>query len=143
MIVLDTNVVSELMKGPGGDQAVIAWAVSLPASPVTTVFARAELLAGIELLPPGARRTGLAEAVARILARVEAVLPFTDECPHHYARIVAARTRAGRPISTMDALIASIVREVDGTLATRNVRDFEGLGLDLLDPWSVGPTDAS
>ncbi len=135
MIVLDTNVISEAMRGPRGNGAVRAWLRGLSRTPVTTVINRAEVLGGIAVLPPGQRRDELISAAGAVLSGLGVCLPLTDECADHYADIVAARRLAGRPIGGMDALIAAIVRECRGQLATRDTEDFEGLGLDLINPW--------
>ena len=135
MIVLDTNVISEAMRGPRADPLVRAWLRSLPAPPVTTVINRAEILAGVALLPAGDRRDRLRGAALTAFSGLAVCLPLTPECADHYAEIVADRRRAGRPASSMDALVAAIVRESGGRLATRDTNDFAGLGLDLVNPW--------
>ena len=136
MIVLDTNVISEVMRGPRADPAVLAWVRGLRDRPVTTVLNRAEILAGIALLPAGERRQRLQRASESAFAGLGVALPLVPECTSEYAEIVAARRRAGRPTGTMDALIASVVRVSGAQLATRDHDDFDGLGLDLLDPWA-------
>lgn len=136
MIILDTNVISEAMRGPSASPSVLAWIRHLDEQPVTTVVNRAEILAGIAMLPVGARKDRLAEAAGVAFASVGACLPLLPECADEYADIVASRTAAGRPIGGMDALIASIARLNGAGLATRDTGGFEGLGLRLLDPWS-------
>jgi toxin FitB len=136
VIVLDTNVISEAMRGPQADPTVLAWLRSLPAPPVTTVINRAEILAGIALLPPGARAKRLREAATLAFGALGVCLPLTPECCAHYGDIVARRQRAGRPIGGMDALIAAIAREATATVATRDNTDFDDLGLTLINPWS-------
>jgi predicted nucleic acid-binding protein len=140
MIVLDTNVVSEFMRGQEADPGVVAWLWGLRAEPTMTIFTRAELLAGLALLPAGRPRDTLEAALETVSGGVATCLPFTEECAAHYADIVAARRHQGRPISTMDALIASIVRELGATLATRNIDDFAGLDLSLVNPWETPTT---
>ncbi|MFT3875181.1 MAG: type II toxin-antitoxin system VapC family toxin [Propioniciclava sp.] len=135
MIVLDTNVVSELLRGPEADPRVVAWLSSLGERPVTTVLTRAEILSGVALLPPGARRERLEMGVRKILTQLGVCLPLTDEAADHYAEIVALRRTSGRPVSGFDALIAAICRTASATLATRNTKDFVGVGVDLVDPW--------
>ena len=139
MIILDTNIISEAMRGPRADPKVVAWLRSLPSTPVTTVINRAEILTGVALLAPGQRRDRLASAAHAALSGVAVCLPLSATSADHYADIVVARRRAGRPIGGMDALIAAIVRECDGRLATRDTEDFEGLGLDLINPWAPEP----
>ncbi|MDO5533161.1 MAG: type II toxin-antitoxin system VapC family toxin [Propionibacteriaceae bacterium] len=135
MIVLDTNVISEAMRGPDADARVQAWLAALPTVPVTTVMNRAEVLAGLALLPPGRRRERLERAATQAFSGLGVVVPFTEEAAAHYGEIVARRTRAGRPIGALDALIAAICLTVGATLATRDTADFAGLGLDLVNPW--------
>lgn len=138
MIILDTNVISEAMRGRDADQQVLRWIRELSEQPVTTVVNRAEILAGIALLPEGARRDRLAEAAASALSGLGICLPLVPDCAAEYAKIVASRRSVGRPIGGMDALIASIARLTGATVATRDTADFEGLDLTLVDPWSLG-----
>ena len=137
VIVLDTNVISEAMKGQQADDRMIAWLRSLPETPVTTVVNKAEILAGIALLPRGARRDRLASASTAAFSTLGVVLPFVPEAADHYADIVAARRHAGIPIGGMDALIAAICLTVDATLATRDVEGFAGVGVRIVDPWAA------
>lgn len=135
MIVLDTNVISELLR-PEPDLRVLEWVWRLPGGVTTTVFNRAELLAGVLLMPPGRRRDSLAEGLGGIMSQLGVCLPFTPECADRYGAIVSTRTRAGRPLGTMDALIAAVALEAGATLATRDVNDFTGIGLELINPWN-------
>lgn len=135
MIVLDTNVVSEFMRGPDASPQVLAWARSLRQQPVTTVINRAEVMAGVALLPAGHRRDRLSSAAASAFDTLGVCLPLVPECAAEYADIVATRRRLGRPIGAMDALIAAITRFSGSALATRDTADFEDLGLELIDPW--------
>lgn len=138
MIVLDTNVISEAMRGPQGSGAVRSWLHSLAEPPVTTVINRAEVLGGIAVLPPGRRQVDLMSAAGAVLSGLTVCLPLTPECAERYADVVATRRRIGQPIGGMDALIAAIVLECDGQLATRDTTDFVGLGLTLVNPWDPG-----
>lgn len=135
MIVLDTNVISEAMRGELADPRVIAWIRSRPAPLVTTVVNRAEILAGLALLPAGRRSEELRRRAGAVLAGLGVCLPVTDDCAEHYADIVALRARGGRPIGGFDALIAAIARVAGASVATRDVTGFAGIGLDLIDPW--------
>lgn len=137
VVVLDTNVISEAMRGPRADDDVLAWLRALPETPVTTVINRAEVLAGVALLPEGARRERLVTASTTAFATLGVVLPFVPEAADHYADIVATRRGAGVPIGGMDALIAAICRTVGATLATRDVADFAGVGLQIINPWTA------
>lgn len=137
MIILDTNVISEAMRGPAADPTVLTWLRALGAPPVTTVINRAEILAGIALLPAGARSERLRRAADSAFGALGVCLPLTAECCVHYGDIVARRQRAGRPIGGMDALIAAIARETSATVATCDIDGFADLGLDLVNPWSA------
>ncbi len=137
MIILDTNVVSELARGRQADAGVLSWLRKLDEQPVTTVLNKAELLAGIALLPAGSKRTALTGAIQDVLADLTICLPLTSDCSAAYAEIVALRVRMGRPIATMDALIASVARVNDAAVATRDVGGFDGLGLRLINPWDA------
>lgn len=137
MIVLDTNVVSELLR-PVPSPLVEAW---LSAQEGATVFftaiGEAELRRGVATLPEGRRRTILAQAVAAMLDEDfrNRILPFDSAAARAYAAIAAARRSAGRPISQFDCQIAAIVASHPAVLATRNTIDFEGCGIDVVDPW--------
>ncbi|MGL5930948.1 MAG: type II toxin-antitoxin system VapC family toxin [Dermatophilaceae bacterium] len=139
MIVLDTNVVSELLRGSKADLGVKRWVRRLNDHPVTTVLNRAELLAGVAILPPGRRRQALADGIERILGDLDTCLPFTPDCPVVYAEVVAARRAGGRPIGAFDALIAAVALVHGASVATRDVDGFAGIGLTVVDPWSARP----
>ena len=137
MIILDTNVLSELMR-PTPAASVVEWTSSQAAASLyTTSITQAEILHGIMLLPSGRRRTSL-EAAATALFDEDfegRILGFGSDAAPLYARIAAGRRRAGRPISHFDAQIAAIARSAGAAVATRNVEDFEGCGVDVVDPW--------
>ncbi len=138
MILLDTNVLSELMRPKPAD-AVHRWVAERPASSLfTSTVTQAEILYGLALLPAGRRRDDLAAAVGRIFEIDFAgrLLPFDADAAVAYARIVAGRRAAGRPISHMDAQVASIAVSREASIATRNTQDFEGCGVTVLNPWS-------
>jgi toxin FitB len=139
VIVIDTNVTSELMRH-APSQAVSAWLRAQNANELyTTAVTVAEIRYGISRLPDGNRKDLLTDAaVAVFSAFSEMVLPFDVSAAAEYAGIVVGRERAGRPINGFDALIASICRAHHAVLATRNVKDFEGTGIDLTDPWDEG-----
>lgn len=137
MIILDTNVLSELMK-PAPDEDVTRWMASQPASSVyTTSLTQAEVLYGIAVLPAGARRSALEAAAEAMFAEElsDRILAFGADAARPYARIAAERRRAGRPISQFDAQIAAIARSSGAALATRNVADYDGCGVKLINPW--------
>ncbi|MGE4163979.1 MAG: type II toxin-antitoxin system VapC family toxin [Vicinamibacterales bacterium] len=141
MFVLDTTVVSELMRAEPAP-AVVDWLDAQPATDLWfTAIAAAELLYGATRLPPGRRRTDLTERIEAMLAEdfARRVLPFDEVAAAHYADIAANREAAGRPISMADAQIAAIVRSHGAILVTRNVTDFIDTGVTLVDPWRSGP----
>lgn len=137
MIVLDTNVLSELTR-QAPETTVLAWLDSLPAAEIaTTAVTAAELLYGVARLPQGHRKIALSEAVHALIdddlqGRVES---FDAPAADQYALVVTDRERLGRPIDTADAQIAAICRARQATLATRNVTDFADTGVELVDPW--------
>ena len=137
MIVLDTNVVSELMRKDAAAE-VVAWVDRHPGDQVfVTAVTAAELLHGVARLPDGRRKQSLAAKV-RDLINVDFedhVLPFSSESAHHYAEIVASREQSGRPISMADAQIAAICRQYDLGLGTRNTKDFADTGIRTINPW--------
>lgn len=138
MIVLDTNVVSELMRSTP-DPGVLAWVDGQTARSVAiTAVTAAELAVGVTLLPRGKRRAAIGAAVDRAVAQFtpRLVWPFDLDAVGRYAEIVVTRTRAGRPIDALEAQIAAICVARGAGLATRNTRDFEGVGLEVIDPWT-------
>ncbi len=136
MIILDTNVTSELMK-PAPSPAVTAWvAHHASAGLCTTSITVAEIGYGIERLAEGRRKEVLRAAAEEVFSTFsEQVLAFDASAAAHYAAVVSRRERAGAPIDGFDALIASICRANDAALATRNGKDFENTGIDVIDPW--------
>lgn len=140
VVVLDTNVVSELMR-LAPDLRVRDWVLELPPATVyTTSVTLAEVRLGIARLPVGRRRTLLADAADDVFDRfADRALPFDGPAADQYGDVVAERERAGAPVSGFDAQIAAICRSRHATLATRNTDDFSGLGLDLVDPWVIEP----
>lgn len=138
MIVLDTNVVSELMRREPARPVLRFVSVHAAASLFTTTVTQAEIRYGLMLLPHGRRREALEAAASGMFAEdfAERVLPFDGAAADAYAAVAAERRRAGRPIAVLDAQIAAIVRSRDATLATRNASDFEGCGIDVVNPWT-------
>ena len=138
MILLDTNVLSALMRREA-DPGVVAWLDAQPPESIwTTAVTVFEIRFGLEILADGRRRTALEEAFARALEEDfdGRVLPF-DQTAAEAAAIIAARQReAGRPIEIRDVQIAGITAARKATLATRNTRHFEGTGITLIDPWA-------
>jgi toxin FitB len=138
MIILDTNVVSEWMSAQANPRA-LAWLSQQPELELaTTVITIAELATGIALLPAGRRRRLIAEAFenARQQAFPAGVLGFNEAAALRVAGLIATRKRLGRPLDFADAQIAAIALEHEAVLATRNLRDFEGLSLKLINPFA-------
>ena len=139
MIILDTNIISELTRRVP-EPGVTSWLDSLPAGEVgTTAVTAAELLYGVARMPAGRRKTELAAAVRGLLGDEfrDRVLPFDQHCASRYADIVCGRKTFGRPIGVADAQIAAICRTAEATLATRNADDFSGTGIKLINPWKL------
>ncbi len=139
MILLDTNVVSELMR-PVPAAAVERWLAAKASSAVfLSAVTEAELRYGVAMLPEGKRRLALADALEALLQEDfrGRILAFDSAAAILYAEIAAGRRRAGRPISEADAQIAAIARSRGAGLATRNLADFAGCGIDLVDPWAA------
>lgn len=139
MIVLDTNVLSEAFRSKP-DARVIAWLESLTGDVAITAITLAELLAAVRRLPAGRRKAVLGSQIDTALQPyrgTSAVLAFDDEAADHYAAVLVAREQAGLPISTVDAQIAAICRAHGAVCATRNTKDFELTGIQLVDPWAA------
>jgi predicted nucleic acid-binding protein len=136
MIVLDTNVTSELMR-PSPEPGVVAWVRARSGNELyTTSITVAEIGYGVERLPDGARKALLKSTAERVFAAfAEHVLGFDAPAAALYGAIVSVRERLGAPIDGFHAQIAAICRLHAATLATRNVRDFEHTGIDVVDPW--------
>lgn len=137
MYVLDTNVVSELMR-PTPDPGVEAWVAQRRAAHLYfSAVGEAELRYGIAIMPAGRRRDVLAAAVDGLVREDFAgrVLPFDSAAARAYAEIAAVRRSAGRPVCQADCQIAAIACAHGLSVATRNLRDFAGMGIDVIDPW--------
>jgi predicted nucleic acid-binding protein len=138
--LLDTNVLSELMRS-APDPRVKRWADRLPRYAFcTAAVVAAELRFGVELLPAGERRRRTSHAVDGLLRDLLGgrVLPFDAKSARRYAAFRAARQETGRPVSVQDAMIAATAaaHRVEA-IVTRNLADFEGCGLPLIDPWAA------
>lgn len=140
MIVLDTNIVSELMRVEP-DSTVVSWIdAHQPADLYITAITAAELFFGVERMPPGQRRTRIASAIADMLEVdfTDRVLPFDVSASLDYGRVVAHREHVGRPIGMADAMIAATALSAGAALiATRNTKDFSDTGVALINPWIV------
>lgn len=137
MIVLDTNVVSELTRRES-DEHVVAWTERQnPDELWITSTTVSEIRLGVELMPRGRRRETMKSVNSRVLASFEdGTLSFETHAADAYAGIVSERAAAGKPINRDDAQIAASCVATGATLATRNTRHFEGIeGLELINPW--------
>jgi predicted nucleic acid-binding protein len=138
MIILDTNVLSELMR-PTPSARLVAWVAKQSATELfTTSITEGEIFYGIELLPKGKRRQGLLAAAEAVFAEDLAgrIFGFESEAARVFSKIAAHRRALGRPISHADAQIAAISQVRGAKLATRNVADFQDCGLEVVDPWN-------
>jgi toxin FitB len=137
MIIIDTNVVSELMR-PEPDPGVASWVRARDRRELRmTVISLAEVRYGIARLPDGRRKQVLLGAADEIFsAFADQILPVDAAAAEHYAVIASSRERAGKPIPGFDALIAAVCRSQGATLATRNVSDFDGTGIEVINPWT-------
>jgi predicted nucleic acid-binding protein len=138
MIILDTNVVSELMR-PEPDARVRQWVGRQRADELgTTTITVAEIRHGIERLPDGKRKESLLSAATDLFAGFgDLVRPFDVPAAAWFGPVMVRRARLGLPIQGFDALIAATCRAHGATLATRNVKDFTETGIEIVDPWSA------
>ena len=136
MIILDTNVISETIALRPHPR-VVAWYRSISEDDIgTTAITVAELFTGICLMPIGKRRHNLSRAIDyQLLLLGNRILPFDAQAAIDYAEIRTMRSNNGKPISAQDAMIAAIARAHGAAVATRNVKDFEGTGVKLINPW--------
>ena len=134
MIVLDTNIVSALMAGSA---AVDPWLAVVPRHELyTTVMTRAEIRYGLARLTEGRRRAGLLERAEALFGETqERLLVFDAKAADRYGELVAGRECDGRPLSVPDGIIASIAWAHRASVATRNVRDFDGCGISVVNPY--------
>ena len=137
MIILDTNVFSELTKAEP-DPSVAAWARGKAADELWfTTVSRAEVTYGIARMPSGRRRERIMSLNRRLLGLLASrTCPFDIPAGDVYSLIVTGRERAGLPIATADAMIAAIASAHGATLATRNTKDFAHTGISLVNPWN-------
>ena len=136
MIILDTNVVAEPIK-PTPSPAVMAWTASHAADLMVTSITIGELLVGVALLPDGARKRHLMDAVETAILGLPSALPYDSQAARAYADIRGIARRIGRGLSVEDGMIAAICVAQGATLATRNVVDFNFLPIDLVNPWEI------
>lgn len=141
MIVLDTNVLSELMR-PQPDARVLDWlSARHPGELRMTAISRAEIRYGLAAMPMGARRDDLTARAEELFdALGEITQSFDTRAADRYGRLVAKRQQAGTPIAVLDAQIAAIASVLDAAVATRNTADFRDLGITIHNPWTPMPT---
>jgi predicted nucleic acid-binding protein len=139
MIVIDTNVLSELMR-PLPDPGVLAWMSTIgPGQAATTSITIGEIGLGLRRLPRGKRHARLEAAFESLLGELDReILAFDRAAAEHYARISQQRETEGKRIDPLDCMIAAICASRGASLATRNQRDFDGTGLEIINPW--GPS---
>lgn len=137
MIVLDTNVISELWRSEPDASVARWWRMQRRCDLAITSITVAELYLGVRLMPEGRKRERLAAVVKRFCGDfVTRTLDFGVVAALQYSGIVAERRKAGRPIGVQDAMIAAIARSRGAVVATRNVKDFEGTGVTVVNPWN-------
>ena len=136
-MLLDTNVVSELMR-ESPEPSVVRWVSGHPVEDLfLSAVSEAELRYGAAILPMGRRRETLFFKIEAMLrdAFEDRVLPFDSDAARTYGHIAAARRSAGRRVASADCQIAAIAAARRMRLVTRNVRDFEHMGVEIVDPW--------
>jgi len=137
MIILDTNILSELMRSQP-NKCVLQWIGKYQTTSLfTTTLTKAEILYGLEILPKSKRRISLKQAATSMFDIDFAlrIIPFDSDAAQQFAVISANRRKIGRPIAQIDAQIAAIARSHNATLATRNVSDFEECNIEIINPW--------
>ena len=137
MLILDTNILSEIMR-PEPERKIADWIVRQPSDELfTAAMCQAKILAGLAVMPNGRRRADLEEAARAMFADDfdGRILPFDTEAAFAYAGVFAARRKAGRPSGTVDLMVAAIARVHGAGVVTRNVADFEGVGVPIINPW--------
>jgi predicted nucleic acid-binding protein len=137
VIFLDTNVISETLKRTP-DPGVTAWLGRFDVELALSTVAIAEVAYGIEKIRPDQRAQRLERGLAEIRRHfADRIYPFTEQAALLYGVLMGERTRSGRPMSVPDAMIAAIARTHGAGLATRNLADFQGSGLELISPWTA------
>jgi predicted nucleic acid-binding protein len=137
VILLDTNVVSEVMR-VAPEPAVLRWLNAIDSSELyLATITIAEIAYGLQILPEGQRRRAISDRFERFVEQgfAHRVLAFDEAAAFIYGEIMAHRKRLGRPLSIPDGQIASIAKAHGMTVATRNTADFEETGIELINPW--------
>ncbi len=139
MIVLDTNVISDVVR-PSPSAEVVEWLNMQESSDLyVTAITLGEISYGVEVLPDGNRRTSLSRAVYQFVDQAfgDRVLVFDRDCAHEYGKVMAGRRKLGRPLDAPGGQIAAITRHHRFQLATRNLKDFEECGIGLINPFGA------
>ncbi len=137
MIILDTNVIAELMREVP-DPKVASWIRGIDTQNLAlTVIAISEILRGIKQLPKGKRRQRLEQSFKEFIQKGFSgrIFPFDQAAAYVYGGIAAGREKAGLSVDPVDLMIASIAKNLQASIATRNIKDFEGCGITLINPW--------
>jgi predicted nucleic acid-binding protein len=138
MIILDTNVISELMR-PEPDKRVSNWVqLQKPFHLAISAITVAEIQRGLKRLPPGKKRSALESAFMSFIKEgfEGKVYSFDEDAAMVYGDIAFAREKAGCPVDAVDLMIAAICKSLDAAIATRNVKDFENCGIKIINPWT-------
>jgi toxin FitB len=141
VIILDTNVLSELMR-LRPERVVFDWVARQPAASLySSTITQAEILYGLARMPTGRRRNDLLTQYRAMMAEDFAgrLLPFDEPAAEAYGPLMASQQRAGRSVAAHDVQIASIALSRGAAVATRNITHFQGCGVELINPW-VAPT---
>jgi len=137
MIIVDTNVVAEMMRASPA-QEVVSWLNDQDAATLfLTTITIGEIGYGLEILPCGKRRLQLEQGFERVVAEAFAgrILAFDEEAARHYGVVMGRRKEIGRPLGVLDGQIASIARASGFAVATRNARDFDEVGVEVINPF--------
>lgn len=139
MFLIDTNVISELARAAPAPSVLSWFSPQDPSTLYLSAVTEAELRTGVSILPSGQRRERLMAAIDAMIDEdfAERVLPFDSDAAKAYAEIAAARRAAGRPIADADCQIAAIARRMGAMVVTRNVKDFDGCGVSVINPWDA------
>jgi toxin FitB len=138
MIILDSNVLSELMR-PKPEVRVIAWLDRQPQTSIwTTSVTILEIRSGLQVMPTGKRRAVYTQGFEKLLDGIDhRIAPFDTEAAKHASTLMASRKLPGRPRELRDTMIAGIVLAHRAALATRNISHFDDVSATLIDPWAL------
>lgn len=138
MFILDTNVLSAMMHRSRVPE-VAAWIAAQEEERLfTTAISQAEVFSGLAVMAEGRRRREFENAAADMFEEFEGrILPFDSGAAEAYAQMFAIRRKAGRPTTPLDRMIASIARSRAASMVTRDTGGFEGLGLEIVNPWTA------